>query len=468
MTEIIFDENKPKETKNILPDINTKQNISQIIENTSQKEENFSSRNFQISKEAELPDSEQLFETENTKRNNENEIDLKENEYKNKNPNNNKAMENINNLDNKLYFTETNIQTIPRKNTAEKSSSSKLNTIEVIPEYPKVSKVNPKILSSNKSASSKNISKSFGHEIELKKKVVNKYNFLPLQHKIKEIEEQIKKQNEYDFEKTMKDLQIKYEQKIKKREREKIIYEKNEKFKNKIKQMEDFRNNIINQKLIKVMQKQNRPIKRNKLSNKSFDFSTNEKTEKNNAMQKNHYTLDINSSDKEESYFPSIQNLSRLEYVKLKKQKIEDEFCFQVQQRLQKNEEIHKKNYLNHLKVINRKRLHQEKLFRERSSGCLERIKFKNDELKENYIKKEIIKSFNINRILTRARYKRKVKLSKINLKNYNVKENQELLEKNMENKIKEYQQRLTERNKLENKRRINSSYYNTEKCRKK
>jgi hypothetical protein len=266
----------------------------------------------------------------------------------------------------------------------------------------------------------------------------------------------------------MKELKIKYEQKLKKKERDKIINEKNEKFKNKLKQMEEFRNNIINQKLIKVMQKQNRPNKRNKIRNKSFELSPNEKTENNKSLQKNHYTIDINYSEKDEIPFPSIQNLSRLEYVKLKKQKTEEEFCFQVQQKLQENEEIHKRNYLNHLNSVNRKRLRQEKLYRERSYNCFERIKLKDEELKENFIKKEMVKSYNINKIISRARYNKKVRLNKIQFKNYNVKENQELIEKNMEKKISDYKKKLTEQNKILNKKKMNLSYYNTEKMQKK
>ena len=476
MTEIIIDENKNKqnESNNILPEIKIKQNNQQLKENINQKEETNSSIAFQVSKESERPISEKLFETENSKRNDDKEI--KENEKlepdlnKIKNQKNNKTIENINSLDNKLYFTETNIQSNPHKNTTEKSSSSKLYTIEVIPEHPIDSKLNSKILSSNKSTKSKdkNNSNILQPEVELKRRIVNKFNFYPLQHRIKEIEEQIKKQNEYDFEKTMKELKIKYEQKLKKKERDKIINEKNEKFKNKLKQMEEFRNNIINQKLIKVMQKQNRPNKRNKIRNKSFELSPNEKTENNKSLQKNHYTIDINYSEKDEIPFPSIQNLSRLEYVKLKKQKTEEEFCFQVQQKLQENEEIHKRNYLNHLNSVNRKRLRQEKLYRERSYNCFERIKLKDEELKENFIKKEMVKSYNINKIISRARYNKKVRLNKIQFKNYNVKENQELIEKNMEKKISDYQKKLTQQNKILNKKKMNLSYYNTEKIQKK
>ena len=91
---------------------------------------------------------------------------------------------------------------------------------------------------------------------------------------------------------------------------------------------------------------------------------------------------------------------------------------FPVQQKLQENEEIHKRNYLNHLNSVNRKRLRQEKIYRERSYNCFERIKLKDEELKENFIKKEMVKSYNINKIISRARYNKKVRLNKIQFKN--------------------------------------------------
>jgi hypothetical protein len=50
----------------------------------------------------------------------------------------------------------------------------------------------------------------------MKKKVVNNYNFHPLQYRIKMIEEEIQKQNNYDFDRCMKELQMQYEKKKKK------------------------------------------------------------------------------------------------------------------------------------------------------------------------------------------------------------------------------------------------------------
>ena len=481
MSEIDKEENKSKEIKRKLPDIKNNQNISKFKEYIINQKEDISNstRIIPISRNYKFPISisDKQFETENSKRNNDTYI--KENEkskfdsYRNSNRKINKFMDNINSLDSKLYFTETNIHSSPNnKNTTEKSNSSKLYTIEVIPEYPENSKFNSIILSSNKTSktnrtkiSNKFIFNNLGPEVILQKKIINKFNFFPLQHKIKEVEEQIKKQNNYDFQKTMKDLKIKYEQKMMKKKREKLLSEKNEKFQNKLKQMEEFRENIINQKWEKVMKKQNKSNKKKKISNKSFDFLTNEKI---NINKKNQNTLDVNSSEKEEPSIKSMQNLSRLEYAKLKKQKSEENFCFQAQQKLQENEENHKRNYLNHLKSINRKILYQGKLYRQRSYNCLERIRTNSDKCKENYIKKEMIKSYNISKILSKVRYNRKIKLNKIQNKNSNIKENQELIEKKMEERALQIQKKLIEQNNFTNKKLSNLSHSTTEKMQKK
>ena len=122
--------------------------------------------------------------------------------------------------------------------------------------------------------------------------------------------------------------------------------------------------------------------------------------------------------------------MSRLEYIKLRKEKNENEFCNQALQKIQENEENHRRNYLNHLNNINSKILQHERLYRQRSYNCLRKIQKKDDEIKENFIKREMIKRYNINKMIVKAKYNRKLKIDKSNQVKYNVKENQELLEK--------------------------------------
>ena len=92
----------------------------------------------------------------------------------------------------------------------------------------------------------------------------------------------------------------------------------------------------------------------------------------------------------------------------------------------------------------------------------------KNDKFKENYIKKEMLKSYTINKILAKARYNKKIKLNEIQIKNNYVKENQELIEKQMEEKFWQYQKKLIEQNNYINKKLSNLNYTTNEKMQKK
>ena len=92
----------------------------------------------------------------------------------------------------------------------------------------------------------------------------------------------------------------------------------------------------------------------------------------------------------------------------------------------------------------------------------------KNEKFKENYIKKEMLKSYTINKILAKARYNKKIKLNEIQIKNNYVKENQELIEKQMEEKFWQYQKKLIEQNNYINKKLSNLNYTTNEKMQKK
>jgi len=461
MTENNINEKKEDNQNIIFPDIKSKQNITQLKENINLKEEANLSKISPTSGETDRPFSGIINETESFKGNKDNSKDIE----KNKSNENIIQKEIINSTGSKIYFTDVDYLRYPYKNTTEKSSISKIYSIEVIPEYPEKTKVNKTSVIHENKKENKSIS---GPEIELKKRIKNKYNFIPLQYKIKELEDQIKKQNEYDYKKAMKEFQFNYEQRLKKAEREKIINEKNEKFKNKLKQMEEIRNNLINEKWMKVLEKQNKQHNRNKNAYKGFDFSTYEKTEKTYPLKKCQSAIDINYSEKEDQSLPTLQNLSRLEYVKLKKQEAEDEFCNQVLQKIQQNDEIHTRNHKEYLRSINDKLVKQEKIYRQRSHKCFLRIQMKDDELKENYVKREMIKSYNIKKLIEKAINDRKLKFGKLSMKKYNVKENQEMMEKKMEEKFINYQKKLMEQSKNIDKKYLDLSYLQTEKMKKK
>ena len=472
MNEQILDTNKDIIQNPILPNINLNQVIPQFDEKTIQKEETNSSKILKLSLETDRPNSDNLNETDsfNIKNEKNSKIDsiTKLDETKSINPTN--ITENINIINNnKLYVTESNILSNPNKITTDKSRNSKINTIETIPENPIKDNLKSNSFIYNKTPNNKQnklIFNNLSPDIDYKRKIVNKYNFAPFKLKIKTIEEQMIKQNEYDFQKAMKDLQIQYKQKIKLKQREKLIHKKNEKFQNKLKQMEEFRNNLINEKLLKLKKKQNSSKKRR--NRKNIDLSSSEKTDRNNKIKKNQSTLNINYSERENNLLPSIQNMSKLEYIKLQKKINEDEFCNQSLQKLQESEEIHKRNHHNFLDSINKKIKKQVRLYRQRSYNCLRKVRMKDDEYKENIISKQMIKSYSINKLIRKAKNDRKSKISKSLSKKYNIKENKEILEQKYEQKILDYQKKLKKEINFTDKKILNLNKCITEKKNKK
>ena len=70
---------------------------------------------------------------------------------------------------------------------------------------------------------------------------MNKYNYRPLQYRIKKIEEEVEKQNKYDYQRVMKELQLKYDKERKDKEKERNIIEFHKKLEEKLKSMKEKR-----------------------------------------------------------------------------------------------------------------------------------------------------------------------------------------------------------------------------------
>ena len=469
MTEQILDTNKTDTQNPILPNINLTQNILQLNETQNQKEETNSSHNLKLSLETERHNSDKLIETEgaNLKNEKNSKTNSKQEETKNTNPLN--IMDNINSLNNKLYFTETIIPNNSHKVMEDNTRGSKLYTINVIPENPVKNNSNTKSIISNKTPKNqinKFVLNNISPEIEFKKKIINKSNFEPFRLKLKAIEDQIIKQNEYDFKKVMKELKMEYKQKLKMKQREKLNNKKNEKFQNKLKQMEEFRNNLINEKLLKFKERKSNSKKKKKIKN--LYISPDEKININKKIEKNYSAMDLNNPEKDNNCFPSFQNLSRLEYIKLKQKINEDEFCKQSLQRIQENEEKHKINHEQYIKSINYRLKKQEKLFRQRSYNCLRKVQLEDNEYKENMMIKQMVKSYSINKLIRKIQYARKQRLNKSLTKTNNIKEKQDMIEQQIEQRFLDYQKKLKNETNFIDKKLLNLNSCITEKQKKK
>lgn len=129
----------------------------------------------------------------------------------NENQNKNNILNN-----NQIYFTEAN--TLVPKTDIHKSNSNKIYTLTSIPEYSnikikKTAETPMKIKSVNYKKNNINIClNNLSPEIYMKKKVkINKETEVNiLKNRIKKYEEEIQKQNEYDYKKAMKECKIQY------------------------------------------------------------------------------------------------------------------------------------------------------------------------------------------------------------------------------------------------------------------
>ena len=381
-------------------------------------------------------------------------------------------------FNNKVYFTETNIPSLKLKNTLQKSNSTKLYSISTIPEYPYGIPKNIRKASPNQNTSAekrKKIINSINEKLNnlspddyMRKKFVYKYNFKPLQYRIEKIKDEIEKQNKYDYERLMKELQLKYEKEKKNKEKEKSILEFHKQIEEKLKNMEEKRTNLYNQRLEKMLKKQipKNIVKSKKNLNKSCESNLPYNIQ-NNTMEKNINFNTIDSygynkySYENNEKLPNIQGVPRYELIKIMKEKLEEEFCNEVFKKLKDKEITHRKNYLKKLYDINDKIVKQNKLYRQRSMHCLFVKKNKDHGIEEEFLEKDMLKRYNIMQILIRERSAKKERINYNYLKKMeNIRERKELLDKKDEEKIKEILKRLNKSINKQNFIRYNNRDY--------
>ena len=417
------------------------QNLESYIQNQSNLQKNIQQNNNNIIDESD--EYKTLENIINSKNNYKNQKNIKQNSFNN----------------NKVYFTEANIL---KKRHITKSNSTNLYNISSIPEYPHLYHKKVKFSIHNElnseekrkgNSSQKTVKNSINEKLNnltpndyMKKIYVNKYNFRPLQYRIKKIEEELEKQNKYDYEKVMKELQLQLDKNIKNKEKQKHFLEINKKFEEKLKNMEEKRTNLNNQRLHKILKKLKKfsnSNDRNKNKNNSNENSENHFS--NNLENINSNTIELygyknNNNEK----LPLIQNLPKYKKIKMIKDKNEEEFCTLTLDKIKENEMIHRINYLKQINSINSKFLKRNKLYRQRSMQCLISIKNKNEQLKEELIEKDMLKSYKIKQILIRE-YSAKNERIKYNYikKLDDAKEKREIIERKNKEKIKQIIKKL-------------------------
>ena len=358
-------------------------------------------------------------------------------------------------FNNKVYFTEANIPSLKLKKNLQKSDSCKLYTISAIPEYPYGMPKNTKTSSPREKKKKNSINEKLNNlspNDYLKKRYVNKYNFRPIQYRISKIKEEIEKQNKYDYERVMKELQLKYEKEKKNREKERNILEFHKKIEEKLKSMEEKRTNLYNERREKIIKKistknitkPKKNLNRSSENNLPSHLQNNTIEANNNLNTIDSYGYHKHTSNQNVEKLPIIQNIPRYELIKIMKEKIEEEFCNDIISQLKQKEITHRKNYLKKLYAKNDKLVKQNKLYRQRSMHCLFVNKTKDSELEQEFIKKDMLKRYNIKKILTREHSAKKERISYNYFKKMeNIRERRELLDKKDKEKIKETIKRL-------------------------
>ena len=375
-------------------------------------------------------------------------------------------------FNNKVYFTEANIPSLKLKKNLQKSDSCKLYTISAIPEYPYGTPKNTKTSSPREKKKKNSINEKLNNlspNDYMKKRYVNKYNFRPIQYRISKIKEEIEKQNKYDYERVMKELQLKYEKEKKNREKERNILEFHKKIEEKLKSMEEKRTNLYNERREKIIKKistknitkPKKNLNRSSENNLPSHLQNNTIEANNNLNTIDSYGYHKHTSNQNVEKLPIIQNIPRYELIKIMKEKIEEEFCNDIISQLKQKEITHRKNYLKKLYAKNDKLVKQNKLYRQRSMHCLFVNKTKDSELEQEFIKKDMLKRYNIKKILTRERSAKKERISYNYFKKMeNIRERRELLDKKDKEKIKETIKRLNRDITKKNYRGYNSRDY--------
>ena len=325
----------------------------------------------------------------------------------NKSENNLKTEENHKNEEEKHNSSELQVK------TGNNISANKTSNLPIIKEYE----------NHNKSKLTKKKGKKanlnfLSPDIYMGKKMKHtESNINPIEIKLKRIEEQIKKQLDYDYKKTMKEIKDEFDNKKKNKEKQKHIQEEEQKLKEKLKSMEEFRENKLMERAKKVLIKQSRTIKnlqksksRNKLNNKE-----------DNAIIAN-------------------------------KRQIENDFIKDTLEILNNLDLDHKDNYIYEQNKKNDKIKEHSKKYSERNE-LYAKIRMEKEMAKnERILQKDISRRYNIRLAILRDRSEKTGRLKEqAKKKMESFQEKQELLEQKEQEKIKKIMGKINKKKSMSN-----------------
>ena len=283
----------------------------------------------------------------------------------------------------------------------------------------------------------------------------------PIEIKLKKIEEIIQNQIDYDYKRTMKEIQGELETNKKNKEQQKHIIEEDQKLKEKLKLMEEFRENKIRERAQRVIKKQNR-INKNVEKIKAIEKSNisniqNDENSNTNRNYDNSQTLESNRSYKNKKKLPPISNTpDRYNYMMSKKLK-EKEFIQNTQEIMKTLEAEHKVNYLKQYKKSNEKIKEHNKKYDERNEQYSKFRTEKELEKNKKYLEKDMNNRYNVRLNILRDRSEKSGRLKDYIKKNLdNFLEKKEILEQQEKEKIKKLLKKINKK-KNDSNNQINS-----------
>ena len=244
----------------------------------------------------------------------------------------------------------------------------------------------------------------------------------------------------------MKEIQDEFDIKKKNKEKQKHIQEEEQKLKEKLKSMEEFRENKLMERAKKVLIKQNRSIKnlqksksRNKLSNKEEQTHNNEDQD------------EVSNNSKKLPHLSTMPN-ERYNLILANKKRIEKDFINETLEILNNLDLDHKENYIYEHNKRNDKIKEKSKKYAERNElyakNRLEKELAKNEKI----LQKDISRTYNIRLAILRDRSEKAGRLKEqVKKKMESFQEKQEILEQKEKEKIKKIMGKINKKKNISN-----------------
>ena len=356
----------------------------------------------------------------------------------------------------KLKFNLQNIENIIPEISEEKRQRKKTiknNSFNEV-DNPKIEKEKDKIKENErKKKVKKKINLNFlSPEIYMRKKLDHtEQNISPVEIKLKKIEKEIQKQFDYDYQRVMQQVKDKLDIIKKNKEQQKHILEEDQKLKEKIKNMEEYRENKMKEKARKVLKKQNKnskSITKIKQINKSItniESNINSNNTNNNNSKNYIKTFETTNSNK----LPPLSNSSKkYQLIRKRKEEIETEFILNTKEDILTLENEHKENYMYQYNNTKNKIKQRNKLYSERNEAYSKYRYDKEKEKNDIYLQKDIKRRYNVKLAILRDRSEKSGRLKEHIKKNLeNFQEKKEIIQKNERKKIKEYLKKINKYN---------------------